>query len=75
LRADCIVVRQITPAKHPPHPLSEKEALNNPRQFSFTASDLEILEKLQSLMGLRGAQIIRFALRALLQRIEGKTAA
>jgi hypothetical protein len=34
----------------------------------LTASDLEILEKLQSLTGLRVAHIIRFALRALLQR-------
>jgi hypothetical protein len=41
----------------------------------FTASDLEILEKLQSLTGLLLAHIIRYALRALLQRIEGKTAA
>jgi hypothetical protein len=41
----------------------------------FTASDLEILEKLQSLTGLRLTQLIRYGLRALLQRIEGKTAA
>jgi hypothetical protein len=38
---------------------------------SFTASDLEILEKVQSLTGLRLAHIIRYALRVLLQRIEG----
>ena len=37
----------------------------------FAASDLEILEKLQSLTGLRVSHIIRYALRALLQRIEG----
>ena len=37
----------------------------------FTASDPKILEKLQSLTGLRVAHIIRYALRALLQRIEG----
>jgi hypothetical protein len=40
----------------------------------FTASDLETIEKLQSLTGLRLTQLIRFGLRALLQRIEGKTA-
>jgi hypothetical protein len=37
----------------------------------FTQSDLEIIERLQSLTGLRLAPIIRYALRALLQRIEG----
>ena len=41
----------------------------------LTASDLEILEKLKLLTGLRAAHIIRYGLRSLLQRIEGKNAA
>jgi len=48
------------------------ERIEKVTTLRLTASDLEILEKLKLLTGLRDAQIIRFGLRALLQRIEGQ---